>query len=214
MASRCQLYLTMPASFAGDVALVESALAAAGAPSLLVVGEGPPERLRAIVAAAHRQNATVVTDTPALLANVQGFDGLHLPNVQGLDGLHLTNDVEQIQHARGLVGADGIVGADSALSRHEALTLGEAGADYVAFGRGKSLNELVEMVDWWSALVEIPCAAYAPADAGETAWRMLAAAGADFIIPALDIWDRPEALQEILERLAFYCRTEEVQTHL
>jgi thiamine-phosphate pyrophosphorylase len=203
MASRCQLYLTMPANFACDPVLVESALAAAGAPSLLLVGDGPPARLQAIVDAAHRQNATVVLDNPTLWPDVQGLDGLHLP----LNG-------RTIQDVRALVGAGGIVGADSRLSRHEALTLAEAGADYVAFGQGNALNELAEMVDWWSALVEIPCAAYLPAEAGETAWRMIASAGADFIIPGLEIWDEPEFIQEKLERLSFYCRAEEAQAHL
>ena len=208
MASRCQLYLSMPAGFLGDPSLVEGALAAAGAPSLLVVGEGAPERLRAIVAAAHRQNATILTDNPEVLASVQGFDGIHL-NEHGLT----------VHAARDAVGADHVVGVDCRLSRHEAMTLGEAGIDYIAFGRdggpgGQALDDLAEIIDWWSALIEIPCAAHLSADADETAWRKLVAAGADFMIPGLEIWDEPQIIRERLERLAFYCGAEAAQAHL
>ncbi len=204
MSSRCQLYLSMPAAFAGEPSLVEGALAAAGAPSLLVIGEGPADTLRAIVAAAHRQNATVLTDNPSILANVQGFDGVHLAEKSGT--IHL---------ARSAVGEAEIVGADCRLSRHEALTLGESGIDYIAFGRGgETLDDLAEMIDWWSALIEIPCAAHIPSNAPESTWRTLTAAGADFLIPGPEIWDDPQIIRERLQRLAFYCGAEDVQAHL
>lgn len=208
MASRCRLYLAMPAGFSGEASLVAAALAAAGAPSLLVVGEGDPGRLADIVAAAHRQNATVLTDNPATFSGVAGFDGLHVGSGGG-----------QVKAAREAVGPQGIVGVDCGLSRHEAMTQGEAGVDYIAFGRGgeasgEALEDLAEMMDWWSALIEIPCVAHLPAGADETAWRRIVAAGVDFIIPGMEIWDEPKAVCERLQRIAFYCGAEEAQAHL
>jgi thiamine monophosphate synthase len=208
MASRCQLYLAMPASLAANPSLIETALAAASAPSLLVMGEGDLKRLAAIIEAAHRQNATVLTDNPQVWASVQGFDGLHS-----------TGGVQALEAARAAVGSEGVVGTESHLSRHEAMMFAEAGADYVGFGRGaevsgEALDDLAEMVDWWSMLIEIPCAVHLPAGAGETAWRKLVAAGADFIIPGLDLWDEPKEVRHRLERLASYCGAEDVQAHL
>jgi thiamine-phosphate pyrophosphorylase len=196
MAAGCQLYLSIPAAFSGEASLVEKALAAARAPSLLVLGEGTPERLAAMIGAAHRQNATVLTDNAAAMANVQGFDGLHLPA-----------DVPAIKAARDRLGPDRIVGADCLPSRHEAMTLAEAGADYIAFGRGedgKAIEDLAEMIGWWGELIELPCAAWLAADAPEAAWRMLAA-GADFVIPGPEIWDEPQAVCGKIERLAGLC---------
>ena len=104
----------------------------------------------------------------------------------------------------------------AALSRHEALTLGEFGIDYIAFGRGggEALDDLAAMIDWWSALIEIPCAAHIPANTTESTYRTLAAAGADFLIPGPEIWDDPQIIRERLERLAFYCGAGDVQAHL
>lgn len=207
MASRCQLYLAMPSGFAGDVALVGAALAAAGAPCLLVIGEGEAKRLAAIIDAAHRQNATVLTDNMRMFADVRGFDGLHC-----------AGGVQALGAARAAVGPDGVVGIDCPLSRHEAMMFAEAGADYVAFGQdveavGEALEDLAEMVDWWSALIEIPCAVHLPAGAGETAWRQLAAAGADFIMPGPAIWDEPQELLGRLRQLSLYCNAGAVEAH-
>jgi thiamine-phosphate pyrophosphorylase len=199
MAPRCQLYLSIPAGFSGAPALVEEALAAARVPSLLVVGEGGGDSLDAIIGAAHRQNAIVLTDTPGQAA------------IQRFDGLHLSSGGPPVRAIRQALGSDKVIGVDSRLSRHEAMTFGEAGADYIAFGRGadkSAIDDLAEMVSWWSALFEIPCAAFLAADAPETFWRQIAEAGADFIVPGPEIWDEPGAVRERVERIASYCGTQ------
>jgi thiamine-phosphate pyrophosphorylase len=196
MASRCQLYLSIPAGFSGAAALVGEALDAARAPSLLVIGEGDGDILAGIIEAAHRQNAIVLTDTPGQAA-IPRFDGLHLPS-----------GGPPVRVIRGAVGSDKVIGVDSRLSRHEAMTFGEAGADYIAFGRGadnSAIDDLTEMVSWWSGLFEIPCAAFLAADAPEPFWRQIVEAGADFIVPGPEIWDEPGAVRERVERIAFYC---------
>ena len=200
MASRCQLFLSIPAGFSGAPALVEEVLAAARAPSLLVVGEGDGDTLAGIIAAAHRQNAIVLTDTPGQMEGIGRFDGLHLP----CGG-------PPVRVIREALGGDKVIGVDSRLSRHEAMTFGEAGADYIAFGRGAdsaAIDDLTEMVSWWSGLFEIPCAAFLGAGAPEAAWRQIAETGADFIVPGPEIWDEPGAVRERVERIAFFCGIE------
>jgi thiamine-phosphate pyrophosphorylase len=197
MAARCQLYLSIPAGFSGPLGLVEEVLAAARAPSLLVTGEGDSERLDRIVAAAHRQNAIVLTDTPAQMETLRRFDGVHLPS-----------GGPPVRVIREALGAEKVIGVDSRLSRHEAMTFGETGADYIAFGRGMgfgSIGDLAEMVDWWSGLFEIPCAVFLDAGAPADAWRMIAEAGADFIVPGAEIWDDAGAVRERVEAIAAAC---------
>jgi len=197
MAPRCQLYLSIPAGFSGPLTLVEEVLAASRAPSLLVTGEGDGERLDRLIAAAHRQNAIVLTDTPAQMESVRRFDGVHLPS-----------GGPPVRMIREALGADKVIGVDSRLSRHEAMTFGETGADYIAFGRGMEpgdIGDLVEMVDWWSGLFEIPCAVFLESGAPEEAWRMIAAAGADFIVPGAEIWDDAGAVRERVEAIVAAC---------
>ena len=195
MAASCQLYLSVPAGFSGEPALIAESLAITQAPSLLIVGEGDPKRVAAIIDAAHRQNAIVLTDDRVMLTAAGRFDGLHLP----LGGMG-------VAEARELVGGDGVIGVECRLSRHEAMSLAEAGADYIAFGSGgEGVAELAEMASWWGDLIEIPCAVYLPGDAGEAAWQELAAAGADFVMPGAEIWEQPEQARERLRRLALYC---------
>jgi thiamine-phosphate pyrophosphorylase len=197
MASRCQLYLSIRAGFAGALPVVEEVLAAAQVPSLLVIGEGEPDRLVAIIAAAHRQNVAVITDNAAQMERVPGFDGLHL-----------SSGGPPVKAVRSGLGPDRVIGVDCRLSRHEAMIFGETGADYVAFGRGldaAEIDELADIVGWWSDLFEIPCAAFLPADAPETSWRRLVLAGADFIVPGPEIWDEAGAVRERIERMASCC---------
>jgi thiamine-phosphate pyrophosphorylase len=69
------------------------------------------------------------------------------------------------------------------------MLAGEAGADYVMFGEPDEDGErpsheaVLDRVDWWAKLFEVPCVGYAGAlDDVDS----LAAAGADFV--ALGAW--------------------------
>lgn len=82
--------------------------------------------------------------------------------------------------ARAELGRDAMIGARAGASRHAAMSLGEAGADYVAMDAG--------LIEWWAAMFEPACVCatpLTPADAGP-----VIAAGADFIRPA-DLADAP-----------------------
>jgi thiamine-phosphate pyrophosphorylase len=106
-----------------------------------------------------------------------GADGVHLP--WSPDTLPAFKS--QRQAMAGL-----IVGADAGRSRHDAMELGEAGADYVAFGipphvedRTKALQRQIDLIAWWSDVIELPCVAFDVPD--PTAAARLVEAGADFI---------------------------------
>lgn len=89
----------------------------------------------------------------------------------GLDGVHLKDAARSVRHARKVLGPDAIVGSFCGGSRHDGMSAGEAGADYVAFGPVQStalddgaLAEL-EMFQWWSEVIEVPCVAEGRLDA-------------------------------------------------
>jgi thiamine-phosphate pyrophosphorylase len=116
-------------------------------------------------------------------------DDLATAKAVGADGVHLSWRPE-IEHAyeaaREALGAEAIVGADAGASRHDAMTLGEAGADYIAFGDmagavgpDEIRETRREFVTWWSAIFLVPVVAF-DIEAAEDA-ADLAQAGADFI---------------------------------
>tara|TARA_B110000977_G_scaffold194018_2_gene269928 strand:+ start:80 stop:703 length:624 start_codon:yes stop_codon:yes gene_type:complete len=89
----------------------------------------------------------------------------------GLDGVHLSDAARSVRHARKALGPDAIVGSFCAGSRHDGMSAGEAGADYVAFGpvQATALNDgeiaEMEMFQWWSEVIEVPCVAEGQLDA-------------------------------------------------
>lgn len=203
MAPGCQLYLSVPAGFSGALSLVEAALSTGRAPSLLITGNAEPASLRALRDAAHRQNAAVLIENDYGMAKTEGFDGVHL-----------REDGPPLGEARAALGPDAVIGADCSLSRHAAMTLAEAGADYIAFGRNPEggLDSLADMIDWWSGLFEIACVAHLPANAAGDDWRKLVAAGADFILAGPELWDEPGAVHDRVRLLAGYCDAGAAQT--
>lgn len=110
----------------------------------------------------------------------------------GADGVHIPADEDIYAAARRTLGDNAIIGVDCGLSRHAGLTLGEMGADYIAFREsanaapGGTKPGLEEMIAWWSDIVTIPCVAWDIERADDA--RRLADAGADFIAMGEAIW--------------------------
>lgn len=99
------------------------------------------------------------------------------------DGVHLSwrPEIEDAyEDARGKLGPDAIVGVDAGQSRHDAMTLGEAGADYLAFADASDTEAELQrdLVAWWADVFVIPVVAFA-----ETAddIRDYVRSGADFV---------------------------------
>jgi thiamine-phosphate pyrophosphorylase len=139
---------------------------------------------------------TQINRVKALAPMVQGkdvallLDG-HAPLVArgGADGAHLTG-IETFSAALETLKPQRIAGCGGLTTRHDAMLAGERGADYVMFGedvaaRRPSFDAIVERVEWWSEIFEIPCVAHA-ARLDEV--QPLAEAGADFIATGDFVW--------------------------
>lgn len=191
-----QLYLIAEVDGAGPAeaaaaaakARLTAALDAAPIASVLLVaadgGSLPPALAKSLIELLQKRGSA------ALLADDAG-----LVRTLRADGVHLNWSKEQpkrYREARDMLGERFIVGADAGRSKDDAMTLGEEGADYIAFGipahvedRDTASARQRDLVSWWSEIFEPPCVAFDVAD--EVAARGLAAAGADFIAVTLSV---------------------------
>jgi thiamine-phosphate pyrophosphorylase len=117
------------------------------------------------------------------------------------DGVHVGQEDVSCAEARRIVGPDLQVGVTAKASRHLAMEAAEAGADYVAFGaffpsttKAVTTPADLEILEWWSGLMELPCVAIGGITVANC--KPLIAAGADFLAVASGVWnhnDGPEA---------------------
>lgn len=159
-----------------------AALEAATVATVMIVPDATAERatpvITSLVGLVQKRGAA------ALIAN-----NWALARMVKADGVHLTWSKDQIEifrSARAELCDQFIIGADAGRSRHEAMTLGEAGADYVAFGipphvedRETAEARQIDLIAWWSAIFEIPCVASDVTSSSHA--QRLARAGADFV---------------------------------
>lgn len=183
----------------GDEALLARIAAAAAAhPATIVLAAAAGATLEARVlhpAIEHLQTqgiAVLIENEPALARTLKA-DGVHLAWSKDI--------VERYEEAREILGTRFMAGADAGRSRHDAMTLGEGGADYVAFGipahvedRATAAERRLDLVAWWAEIFEVPVVAFDVANGEEAS--DLAAAGADFI--ALRF--APQASPDIIAR--------------
>jgi thiamine-phosphate pyrophosphorylase len=126
----------------------------------------------------------------------------------GADGAHLTG-VDELSAAVPSLKPERIAGCGGLDTRHDAMLAAEAGADYVMFGEPDdtghrpSFDAILERVEWWAEVFEIPCVGHAASADEITA---LAAAGADFVAVGAFVFDDPRgvaaAMKEAAARLA------------
>jgi|SRR5580698_5931165 thiamine-phosphate pyrophosphorylase len=189
---RSRLYLFTPqlddtTSFAGalDAALTAGDVAAV----LLRLGDADERtlvnRAKSIGAVVQRRDIALLLDGRPDIVGRAGADGAHL------------NGIEALRGALGGLKPDRIAGVGGLRSRHDAMLAAEANPDYVMFGepdrRGNQVKRpefpaVVERVEWWAELFQLPCIGYAAA-ADEI--RPLAKAGADFVALGEWIWQEP-----------------------
>jgi thiamine-phosphate pyrophosphorylase len=115
----------------------------------------------------------------------------------GCDGVHLGPDDMPYAEARRLLGGARIIGVAAGSSRHEAIEAADAGADYVSFGpffpsptKAAEAFADVEIVQWWSELMEVPCVAVGGVTPVNC--RPLVEAGADFLAVSTGVWNHAE----------------------
>jgi thiamine-phosphate pyrophosphorylase len=124
------------------------------------------------------------------------------------DGVHLGQHDGSVREAREALGRDAQIGMTCHASRHLAMEAGDAGADYVAFGaffpsptKPSDHRPELELLEWWSGLMEIPCVAIGGITPDNCA--PLVEAGADFLAVSSAVWggDEAEAVRAFSERL-------------
>jgi thiamine-phosphate pyrophosphorylase len=158
----------------------------------LVPGDdrGLIKRVKALAPLVQEQGAALLLDGHVEIAARAGTDGAH---VSGIDA---------VGEALSALKPERMVGAGGLVSRHDAMTAGETGADYVLFGEPDengyrpSLEAIVERVQWWAEVFELPCVGFA-ASLGEIG--MLTAAGADFILLGDTVWSDPRGATAALK---------------
>lgn len=142
------------------------------------------EPLQAICA--QRDVAFIVNDDVALAKRLKA------------DGVHLGQGDGDVREAREELGRDMQIGVTCHASRHLALEAGEAGADYVAFGaffpsqtKQTEHQADLELLEWWSEMVELPSVAIGGITPENC--RALVEAGADFLAVSGAVWTGDEA---------------------
>lgn len=138
-------------------------------------------RIKTLAAVVQPKGVALLLDGHAGLTARSGADGAHLTGVETF-----VTEVETLKPER-------IAGCGGLQTRHDAMLAAERGADYVMFGepdgsgRRPSFEAVIERIEWWAEVFEIPCVGFA-ASADEVA--ALARVGADFVAVGGAIWDR------------------------
>jgi thiamine-phosphate pyrophosphorylase len=200
-APRLYLVTSATAEPAGLGERIAPALSAADVAAVLVSLTGDDERgllngLKTLAPTVQNAGAALLLDgRPDLVARA-GADGAHLAGIEAFNAALSSLKPERI------------AGCGALATRHDAMTAAEAGADYVMFGepdaRGHrpSFEAIVERVEWWAEVFEVPCVGYAT-HLDEIA--PLAAAGADFVAVGRFIFDDPRgtaaAMTDAMKRL-------------
>ena len=185
MTAPTQIYVSLEIGHAGaaqDLTALDAVINAGPVSSLLIRPQ-PGKSLDASVTKSLLDRAQK-NGVAAFIA-----DDANLARMLKADGLHISWSKETAQkfaEARGILGERFMIGGDAGRSRHDAMTLGEAGADYVAFGipahvedRATAGDRQLDLISWWSEIFEIACVAFDVADAGQA--QRLSQHGADFV---------------------------------
>lgn len=166
---------------------------------LLLPGDTNDEALRPTVEALRpvvqdRGIAFLIDGRPALAAQT------------GCDGVHTCPAGPPYGECRRVVGPQAIVGYSCRNNRHNAMVHAELGADYIVFGESNPSDEdtanTLELIEWWSELMEIPSVALDRLTNGNA--REFAEAGADFLAIGPTLWDDPVTAVKEANRLAKY----------
>jgi thiamine-phosphate pyrophosphorylase len=188
----CHVYLltppALPANFAG---LLATALDAGEVAALqLRLKDVDDDAVRRAVdlvrpIAQARGVALILNDRPDLALET------------GCDGAHVGSEDMATQAARKLLGPKLQLGVSCYDSRDLALQAGEAGADYVAFGaffasttKDTDVRADIELLSWWSEIMELPVVAIGGITAANCA--PLVRAGANFLAVTAAVWGHPD----------------------
>ncbi len=148
---------------------------------------------KVLVPVVQEAGAAAILNAPADLRAVarSGADGAHFP----VNAPALKDALEALKPAR-------IVGIGGLRTKHEMMDAGETAIDYLMFGEPREdgslpeLERVVERVQWWAEIFNVPCVAYA-ADLASV--PDLAATGADFVALGTWVFDSADPAQTLRE---------------
>jgi thiamine-phosphate pyrophosphorylase len=181
---------------AGDIAAILLRLADADERTLI-------NRAKALCALAQDRGAALLLDGHFELVARTGADGGHMTGIESF-----TEAIGQLKPER-------IAGAGGMASRHDAMLAAEQGADYVMFGEpdasGKcpAFAAVVERVEWWAEVFQIPCIGYTPSLDGIAP---LVSAGADFVALGDVVWRDPDIIADTIREAGRYLQLPEAAT--
>lgn len=109
-----------------------------------------------------------------------------------LDGLLLTKPAD-VADARRMLGDGQVIGALCGVDRHEAMEAGEAGADWILFGRADlDPDRAIEAAAWWTELFVLPCGVTGLIE--PVHMDALVAAKISFALPGPSCWQMPDPI--------------------
>lgn len=95
-----------------------------------------------------------------------------------------------IARTRKTIGREAMVGVATGITRQAAMEAGEAGADFVGLQADEAteagMQQLVDHVDWWAELFEIPSVAFGATTLADA--QRLLDAGSDFLAMGEPFW--------------------------
>lgn len=113
------------------------------------------------------------------------------------DGVHIGMNDMPIKQARALIGDTMQLGVSCYDSKDMAMKAGEKGADYIAYGaffpsptKKTDILAPVELLSWWSELMELPVVAIGGITPQNC--KPLVQAGADFLAVISAVWNHPQ----------------------
>ncbi len=198
----CQLYLISPLETGGDFPqqlreALEAGPVAAFQFRVKDIGQDDAVRL------AEPLKAICDEFDVAFIVN----DDIALARRLGADGVHLGQSDENLKNARAELGGDAQIGITCHDSRHLAMEAGEGGANYVAFGAffATTTKETfhtpeLDILEWWSAMMEIPCVAIGGITPENC--QPLINAGADFLALSGAVWNDSEGPAHAIRRFS------------
>jgi thiamine-phosphate pyrophosphorylase len=188
----CQLYLVTPSALPANFAthLAEALDAGQVAAVQLRLKDIDDDGLRRAIDLVRpivqsRGVALILNDRPDLAVQT------------GCDGAHVGAEDTAPAEARRILGKSLQLGVSCYGSRDAALRAGEAGADYIAFGaffpspsKDAAVEADIDLLSWWSELMEPPVVAIGGITAANCA--PLVRAGANFLAVISAVWGHPD----------------------
>ena len=118
------------------------------------------------------------------------------------DGIHVTGGAEVLAEAMEKHSPKLIVGGGNAKDRHQALEIGDAGPDYILFGKiGGDIKpeahpKNLALAEWWASMVEVPCIVMGGTDP-ESALAV-AETGAEFVALCQAVFAEPANAAQVV----------------